>query len=107
MPTRTDALGVSIPNLPHAISVSLPTWDDNIGYEEGEKRVVDAMVNGYPRFFIHRDIKAVSAIRQFVYFPTYLYPFSWPGYVRRNSASPVKSVCYFQRPILQTHVGNL
>lgn len=44
---------------PHAVSVSLPTWEDNIGYEEGEKRVVDAMVNGYPRFFIHRSIQKV------------------------------------------------
>ncbi|KAG8762630.1 hypothetical protein FRC11_008382 [Ceratobasidium sp. 423] len=60
MPTRSDTLGASIPNLPHAISVSLPTWDDNIGYEEGDKRVVDAMVNGYPRFFIHRDIQALA-----------------------------------------------
>jgi cystathionine gamma-synthase len=61
MPTRSNALGASIPNLPHAISVSLPTWDDNVGYEEGEKRVVDAMVNGYPRFFIHRGVQAVSS----------------------------------------------
>lgn len=60
MPTGSSALGVSIPNLPHAISVSLPTWDDNVGYEEGEKRVVDAMAGGYPRFFIHRGIQAVS-----------------------------------------------
>ncbi|KAL5640752.1 hypothetical protein ACGC1H_001292 [Rhizoctonia solani] len=60
MPTRSETLGASIPNLPHAISVSLPTWDDNIGYEEGDKRVVDAMVNGYPRFFIHRDIQALA-----------------------------------------------
>ncbi|KAG8701799.1 Folylpolyglutamate synthetase, partial [Ceratobasidium sp. 394] len=58
MPTRVHPLGGAIPNLPHAISVSLPTWQDNIGYEEGEKRVVDAMVNGYPRFFIHLDIRA-------------------------------------------------
>ncbi|KAF8761691.1 PLP-dependent transferase [Rhizoctonia solani] len=62
MPTRSDVLGASIPNLPHAISVSLPTWDDNIGYEEGDKRVVDAMVNGYPRFFIHRDIQTLAGV---------------------------------------------
>ena len=61
MPTKVNPLGGSIPNLPHAISVSLPTWEDNIGYEEGEKRVVDAMSNGYPRFFIHLDIQAVSS----------------------------------------------
>src|SRR5712691_4529799 len=44
----------------HAISVSLPEWADNVGYEEGEARVVDAMQTGYPRFFIHTHIKKVS-----------------------------------------------
>ena len=54
------ALGASVPALTaHAISVSLPTWEDNVGYEEGEKRVVDAMVSGYPRFFIHLSIRKV------------------------------------------------
>lgn len=54
------ALGASLPNLTqHAISVSLPTWRDTVGYEEAEKRVVDAMKNGYPRFFIHLSIRKV------------------------------------------------
>ena len=54
-------LGLSVPPFtPHAISVSLPTWRDTVGYEEGEKRVVDSMVSGYPRFFIHVSIKKVS-----------------------------------------------
>ena len=54
-------LGSSVPALTaHAISVSLPTWDDNVGYEEGDKRVVDKMETGYPRFFIHRSIQKAS-----------------------------------------------
>ena len=53
-------LGASVPALtPHAISVSLPTWRDNVGYEEGDKRVIDRMETGYPRFFIHRSIQKV------------------------------------------------
>lgn len=57
----TSPLGASIPALvPHAISVSLPTWKDVVGYEEGEKRVVDAMQTGYPRFFVHLSIQKVS-----------------------------------------------
>jgi hypothetical protein len=53
-------LGASVPAFtPHAVSVSLPTWQDNVGYEEGDKRVLDAMVTGYPRFFIHRSIQKV------------------------------------------------
>jgi cystathionine gamma-synthase len=48
----------------HAVSVSLPTWADNVGYEEGEKRVVEKMETGYPRFFVHRTIQKVSSIIQ-------------------------------------------
>ena len=44
-----------------AVSVSLPTWKANIGYEEGEDWVVGTMVTGYPRFFIHKAIQALSA----------------------------------------------
>ena len=56
----TATLGSPVPPFtPHAISVCLPTWKDNVGYEEGEKRVIDSMVTGYPRFFIHRRIQKV------------------------------------------------
>ncbi|CAJ2508789.1 Uu.00g138150.m01.CDS01 [Anthostomella pinea] len=54
-------LGDSIPpNTAHAVSVSLPTWKSNVGYEEGESWVVDNMTTGYPRFFIHRSIQAFA-----------------------------------------------
>ncbi|OCH86457.1 PLP-dependent transferase [Obba rivulosa] len=57
------ALGGSVPPLTaHAISVSLPTWRDVVGYEEGEQRVVNAMVSGYPRFFIHLSIQKLARI---------------------------------------------
>ena len=32
-----------------ATSVSLPKWNDNIGYEEGQERVLSKMITGYPR----------------------------------------------------------
>ncbi|KAL4079644.1 pyridoxal phosphate-dependent transferase [Scleroderma citrinum] len=58
-----DTLGHAVPPFTsHAISVSLPTWRDNVGYEEGEKRVVEAMVSGYPRFFIHLNIQKLAGI---------------------------------------------
>lgn len=54
-------LGESIPpDTAHAVSVSLPTWKSNVGYEEGERWVVDSMTTGYPRFFIHRSIAALA-----------------------------------------------
>jgi cystathionine gamma-synthase len=54
------ALGRPIPdNTPHAVSVSLPTWRDVVGYEEGDRRVIDAMQTGYPRFFLNKNIQKV------------------------------------------------
>ncbi|KAK7943238.1 cystathionine gamma-synthase [Apiospora aurea] len=55
-------LGESIPSdTAHAVSVSLPTWQANVGYEEGQQWVVDKMVTGYPRFFIHKSIQALAS----------------------------------------------
>jgi cystathionine gamma-synthase len=54
-------LGKPIPDSRHAVSVCLPTWADNVGYEEGDPRVVERMQSGYPRFFYHplcRDLFA-------------------------------------------------
>ena len=33
-----------------AVSVSLPTWSANVGYEEGEEWVMSRMTTGYPRY---------------------------------------------------------
>jgi cystathionine gamma-synthase len=64
MATSQNTLGNPIPAFTeHAISVSLPKWADNIGYEEGEARVVGVMQTGYPRFFIHLNIRKVSTNR--------------------------------------------
>ncbi|KAH8908591.1 cystathionine gamma-synthase [Coniochaeta sp. PMI_546] len=61
-------LGESIPpDTAHAISVSLPTWKSNVGYEEGEKWVVDNMTTGYPRFFIHKKIQALAEVIASIY----------------------------------------
>ena len=61
MAASRNSLGNPIPAFTeHAISVSLPTWADNVGYEEGEDRVINAMQTGYPRFFIHLNIQKVS-----------------------------------------------
>jgi cystathionine gamma-synthase len=62
-------LGLSVPpHTPHAISVSLPTWRDNVEYEEGQKRVLDSMVSGYPRFFIQLNIRKVGFLRCWLIF---------------------------------------
>jgi len=54
-------LGATIPaNEPHAVSVTLPKWKDNIDYEEGAARVTSKMQLGYPRFFIHPTIQKLA-----------------------------------------------
>ncbi|KAK3384739.1 pyridoxal phosphate-dependent transferase [Podospora didyma] len=55
------SIGESIPpDTAHAVSVSLPTWESNVGYEEGQEWVVSRMTTGYPRFFIHKSIEAFA-----------------------------------------------
>ena len=46
-------LGRRIPDRLHAVSVSLPTMADMIGYEEKDPAVVRHIASGYPRFVLH------------------------------------------------------
>lgn len=51
-------MGRSIPvQNPHAVSVSLPTLQDVIDYEENVPEALDAMQSGYPRFFTNRRVE--------------------------------------------------
>ncbi|CAK7908745.1 cystathionine gamma-synthase [[Candida] anglica] len=57
----SQEIGVPIPeNTPHAVSVTLPTWEATVGYEEGQDWVVSKMTSGYPRFFIHGVIQELG-----------------------------------------------
>ncbi|KAF9239783.1 pyridoxal phosphate-dependent transferase [Melanogaster broomeanus] len=50
----SQTLGLAVPPfIQHAISVSLPTWRDNVGYEEGEKRVLASICE--QKFGIHGE----------------------------------------------------
>ena len=46
-------LGQRIPDSPHAVSCSLPTMRDVIGYEEKDPAVMQHLSSGYPRFVVH------------------------------------------------------
>jgi len=46
-------LGQPIPNLPHAVSCSLPTMADVRGYEEKDPKLLKQLGSGYPRFVVH------------------------------------------------------
>ena len=54
------AVGQPVPDTPHAVSVSLPSWRATVGYEEGEDWVLSKMTTGYPRFFIHLIIQELE-----------------------------------------------
>ncbi len=59
---RPEDLGKPIPDSPHAASVCLPTWADNVGYERGEERVIGRMASGYPRFFLHPTVRELLRV---------------------------------------------
>ncbi|PWN42585.1 PLP-dependent transferase [Ceraceosorus guamensis] len=60
-PADDHAVGTSVPPATaHAVSVSLPKWQDNVDYEEG--KLGDVMETGYPRFFIHRLVQKLAAL---------------------------------------------
>ena len=46
-------LGRRIPDRLHAVSVSLPTMRDLVGYEEKDPAIVRQIASGYPRFVQH------------------------------------------------------
>ncbi|KAK1773607.1 pyridoxal phosphate-dependent transferase, partial [Copromyces sp. CBS 386.78] len=54
-------LGESLPpGNPHGVSVHLPTWEDTLGWACRDRRVLDTMVTGYPRFFIPRVVERLA-----------------------------------------------
>ncbi|RAH65878.1 cystathionine gamma-synthase, partial [Aspergillus aculeatinus CBS 121060] len=53
----TPAMGQPVPNVEHAVSVQLPTWDDIKEMFTGAPRVKNAQLTGYPRSFIHEEVK--------------------------------------------------
>lgn len=77
----SQSVGAPIPNnTPHAVSVTLPTWDATVAYEQGQDWVVQKMNSGYPRFFIHLKIQELCQLLEDLYardderciiFPTY------------------------------------
>ncbi|KAF8645672.1 hypothetical protein AX16_007655 [Volvariella volvacea WC 439] len=96
--TKNVPIGLGVPpHTPHAISVSLPTWRDNVGYEEGEKRIVDAMVSGYPRFFVHLSIRKLATICE----KKYAKPWE------RSMLFPTQSIANHCRSFIQSRASQL
>ncbi len=54
-------LGCRIPDRLHAVSCSLPTLRDLVGYEEKEPAVAARVTQGYPRFVLHPCVRRLAA----------------------------------------------
>lgn len=93
----SQSIGAPIPNnTAHAVSVTLPTWEATVGYEEGEPWVVNKMHSGYPRFFIHSDIQQLCKLIESSYarddekcfiFPTYNIAKRCRSFVKEKAAT--------------------
>src|SRR5512142_2136532 len=57
---KGEAVGQPIPPSQHAVSVSLPRWQDVVGYEEKKPEVVDHLTSGYPRFVVHALVQDLA-----------------------------------------------
>ncbi|KAI0743000.1 PLP-dependent transferase [Daedaleopsis nitida] len=55
-----SVLGTPVPATDHALSVSMPTWSDNVGYMKGDKAILDALLSGYPRFVLPLNVRKAS-----------------------------------------------
>ena len=55
-------LGHRVPNVPHAVSVQLPKWQDMVDFAFGNSRVQSVQEGGYPRSFLHKDVQRVNGL---------------------------------------------
>lgn len=61
---RSYPLGHTVSGSPHSVVVSLPKFADVIGYEEKDPAILANLRSGYPRFFLHADIRALAEALQ-------------------------------------------
>src|ERR1019366_10295225 len=93
---KGEELGRPIPASPHAVSVALPRWQDVVGYEEKTPEVVNALTSGYPRFFIHAEVRELA--RQIAEgqpclpFPSLRAALLCAEFIERSSAATAKVV---------------
>ena len=64
IPDQQIPLGKRIPDELHAVSVSIPTMADVIGYEERDPDTIAQMEAGYPRFVKHECLQQIESYWQ-------------------------------------------
>ncbi|GIZ36589.1 hypothetical protein CKM354_000005900 [Cercospora kikuchii] len=56
-------LGNSLPaNDKHAVSVSLPTWDNIVRYMQQDRNIHEKLQSDYPRFYQHADVEILNKV---------------------------------------------
>ncbi len=63
-PNAQIPLGCRIPDKLHAVSVSIPSLSDVIGYEERNPEILAQMNSGYPRFVKHECLRRIEGYWQ-------------------------------------------
>lgn len=87
---RAEDLGLPMPDDLHAVSVCLPLWDHNIGYEEGDPAVISKLQAAYPRFCFHPLVQQLCDLhlnkkgRQGLYFASESAARRATEYIRAN-----------------------
>jgi len=81
-------MGTRIPESIHAVSVSMPTMADVIGYEEGEPGALAKIRSGYPRFVVHPFLREIERHWQelFAQPDKRIWPTASPAMARRLEA---------------------
>ena len=95
---KGEELGRPIPATRHAVSVALPRWQDVVGYEEKTPAVVNALTSGYPRFFIHAEVRELARQiadgRPCLPFPSLQAAQQCAEFIHRSSAAPAKVLAF-------------
>jgi cystathionine gamma-synthase len=85
-----------MPDSEHAVSVSLPTWDDVVGYEEKRPAVMSQLQNGYPRFVIHKYVsqlgKEIAGARPCLPFPSQKIAQACAQFIRQRSGEAARII---------------
>ncbi len=95
---RGEELGRPIPDSPHAVSVALPRWQDVVGYEEKKPEVMNALACGYPRFFIHPQVRElaqqIGADQPCLPFPSLQSARLCAQFIERTSRQPARVMAF-------------
>lgn len=91
--------GAAIPDCTHAVSTSMPAWQDVVDYEEGNARAKEHVSIGYPRFVYHplvlelcEKVKAQAGAGGCMVFPSREVATQCANYVVAHGGKPTREL---------------